>query len=73
MFIKQIINTMGNDFSATMQCEHCGNTHMLNSGYHDTHYHTRVIPAMTCRACGKNRAGDTPVEPNTNGLTHVPA
>ena len=58
MRIKQITWEMGNDFSADMECEHCGHVGKITSGYHDGFYHTRVIPAMKCSVCGKNRAGE---------------
>jgi hypothetical protein len=58
MRIKKILWEMGNDFSADMECEHCGHVGKITSGYHDNFYHTRVIPAMKCAACGKNRAGE---------------
>ena len=59
MKIKRITSTLGNDFRADMECEHCGAEAKLTSGYNDAYYHQRVIPAMHCKACGKNRAGDT--------------
>lgn len=59
MKIKTITFEHSRDFSAVMECEHCGATQQNNSGYHDSYYHTEVIPAMTCKACGKNRAGQT--------------
>lgn len=62
---------MGNDFSALMECEHCGNIQKLSSGYEDSYYHDRVIPAMTCKKCGKNRAGELPVVKNDSGLISV--
>jgi transcription elongation factor Elf1 len=57
MKIKQITSEYRNDFSADMECEHCGHVQQLTSGYHDNYYHTQVIPAMFCKACGLNRAG----------------
>ena len=58
MKIAKMLSEHGNDFSAMMECEHCGHTAKLTSGYHDNHYHARVIPAMRCKECGKNRAGE---------------
>lgn len=58
MRISKILDEYGNDFSAEMECEHCGYTAKLTTGYHDNFYHTRVIPAMCCGSCGKNRAGE---------------
>lgn len=49
----------GNDFTGVLECEHCGKTERLTSGYHDTYYHTKVIPSIRCRSCGKDRAGET--------------
>ena len=71
MFIKTYLSESGNDFSATMECEHCGNTQKITTGYHDNFYHTKVIPAMTCAGCGKNRDGVIPVKQNQQGLLHV--
>ena len=71
MKIQRIISEHRNDFTAIMECEHCGNTHRNTSGYHDNFYHTRVIPGMTCARCGKNRAGEVPVEANDHGLKSV--
>lgn len=58
MKIKEITSEMRNDFSAIMECEHCKSTQTLNSGYHDNFYHTKVVPALVCKTCGKNRDGD---------------
>lgn len=58
MKIKQLLQEHRNDFSALMECEHCGAVQMNGAGYHDNHYHTRVIPAMHCATCFKNRAGE---------------
>lgn len=57
MKIKEILGGRGNDFSAMLECEHCGQMQKLTTGYHDNFYHTRVIPAMACPRCRKNRAG----------------
>jgi phage terminase large subunit GpA-like protein len=73
MKIQHILSESGNDFTATMECEHCGSTQRLSSGYHDNFYHTQVVPAMTCRACGKNRAGDVPEAKNDSGAVSVSA
>lgn len=58
MFIQKVINHHRNDFSAIMECEHCQSEHKLITGYNDDNYHQNVIPAMKCKSCGKNRAGD---------------
>lgn len=57
MKIQKILSVHRNDFTAIMECEHCGNTLKLISGYDDRYYHDNVIPAMTCKACGKDRQG----------------
>lgn len=62
MKIKQIISQFRNDFTAEMECEHCGHLQKLESGYNDHFYHSRVIPAMHCEKCGKNRDGGLRVE-----------
>lgn len=59
MKIDKITFEMSNDFSAILRCEHCDATQPLTSGYHDNYYHTKVMPAINCRACGKDRAGNT--------------
>lgn len=58
MKIKAITWQMRNDYSAVMVCEHCGHESVDSAGYNDAFYHSRVIPAMSCPACGKDRAGD---------------
>ncbi len=71
MRIKTITSESGNDFSAIMVCVHCQQTQKLTSGYHDAYYHTKVIPAMTCLSCLKNRVGVVPEKANANGMVHV--
>jgi hypothetical protein len=71
MNIKKITFESGNDFSAVMECEHCKATQKLTSGYDDNFYHTRVIPAMTCKSCGKDRSGLVPKTKNDSGLLSV--
>jgi len=58
MKIREILNRNRNDFTATMECEYCGRTAKLTSGYDDDFYHEVVIPAMLCKFCGKNRDGE---------------
>jgi C4-type Zn-finger protein len=60
MTIKGITWEHGSDFHAILECEHCGNTQKLVTGYNDTFYRDKVIPAMVCNKCGKNRAGEEP-------------
>lgn len=71
MRIKEITSQHGRDFSAVMECEHCGEKQKITTGYDDAYYHERVIPAITCRSCGRNRAGDIPAQRNDEGLRHV--
>ena len=58
MKIKEILSEHGNDFTAMMECEHCGTEKKNPYGYHDNNYHARVIPSMHCPSCDKNRAGE---------------
>ena len=53
MKIKEITSQNRRDFSAIMECEHCGNTEVNDSGYDDSFYHANVIPKMKCTKCGK--------------------
>lgn len=59
MKIQKFLSQHRNDFTATTECEHCGATETLTTGYHDAYYHEHVIPGMHCRACGKDRSGET--------------
>ena len=58
MKITSFLSQHRNDFTASIECEHCGRPAKLMTGYHDTHYHERVLPSMRCGGCGKNRAGE---------------
>ena len=58
MRIKQIVSQNRRDFTAIMECEHCGATEKLSSGYDDAYYHNNVIPVMKCSKCGKTAAND---------------
>lgn len=71
MKIKTITFEMGSDFKAILECEHCGHEQKLGSGYHDNFYHTHVIPAITCKGCGKNRSGELPQEATDEGTRSV--
>lgn len=51
-----------NDFSARMECEHCGHNQELKDGYNDVYYHTKVIPNLKCLSCQKTRNDLTPSE-----------
>lgn len=59
MKIKEILSEYRNDFTAITVCEHCGHEVLNPTGYHDNHYHTKVIPKMTCPVCKKDRQGDS--------------
>ena len=52
MNIQKITSQSRRDFRAIYVCEHCGAT-QEGRGYDDTHFHTKVIPAMECLKCGK--------------------
>lgn len=56
MKIKRIISQRRRDFQAVYECDHCG-FEKEGSGYDDGHFHSVVIPEMTCPRCGKT-AGD---------------
>lgn len=58
MKIQKITSQNRRDFSAIMECEHCGNTENNNSGYDDAFYHANVIPSMKCGGCGKTSGDD---------------
>lgn len=53
MKIKTILSQHRRDFTATLECEHCGHEQKLTSGYDDDNYHRNVIPNMECGSCGK--------------------
>jgi len=72
MEIKRVTSQHGRDFTALLACEHCGNEQKITTGYDDAHYHRYVIPAITCSACGRNRAGDVPAQRNDRGMLPVP-
>lgn len=52
MKINTITSQRRRDFQAIYECEHCGKTESGN-GYDDEYFHRKVIPEMTCKACGK--------------------
>lgn len=56
MKIQKIISQHRRDFTAIYECEHCGHT-KEGSGYDDSYFHQKVIPARKCKKCGKT-AGD---------------
>ena len=53
MRIKTIIKQHRRDFTATLECEHCGAEEHLPCGYDDATYHQNVIPSFECEKCGK--------------------
>jgi len=53
MKIKKITSQHRRDFGAVLECEHCGSTQELTSGYDDDYFHRNVIPNIECRTCGK--------------------
>lgn len=55
MKIKKVTDKHRYDFCAILECEHCGREQELKTGYDDDYYHTRVIPEMKCKNCGKSR------------------
>ena len=59
MKIQKITFEHRNDFCAILECEHCQETQELKSGYHDNYYHTRVLPTISCKGCGKARVENT--------------
>ena len=58
MRIKEITSQHRRDFTAIMECEHCGHNEVDNSGYDDAFYHQNVIPNMKCDKCGKKASDD---------------
>ena len=57
MKIKTITSQHRRDYTATMECEHCGHL-QKDSGYDDDFYHRNVVPAIKCGSCGKTAAED---------------
>lgn len=53
MKIKKILTQHRRDFTAILECEHCGKEETLKTGYDDGNYHRNVIPQMKCKKCGK--------------------
>ena len=71
MKIRNITFESGNDFHAIMVCEHCYGCQEMKHGYHDNFFHTRVIPAMFCPTCKRNRDGT--FEASGNAQAELPA
>ena len=53
MKIKEILSQYRRDFTAILECEHCGKTEKLTTGYDDDNYHQNVIPSLKCPSCGQ--------------------
>lgn len=58
MRIKKVTSQHRNDYTADMECEHCGHVQVDRYGYSDANYFDNVIPRQHCGSCGKNRAGE---------------
>ena len=52
MKIKEFLSQNRRDFRAVFECEHCGHK-VEKSGYDDTFFHLKVVPAMECPNCGR--------------------
>jgi transposase-like protein len=69
MKIKQITSQSRRDFTAILECEHCGKEEILKNGYDDDNYHCYVIPAFVCSRCGK-KASDEYIPKQTKYAAH---
>jgi transcription elongation factor Elf1 len=58
MKIKKITSQHRRDFTAILECGHCGNEDDLKYGYDDDFYHRNVIPNINCSNCGKSAGED---------------
>lgn len=58
MRIKKILTQSRRDFTATLECDHCGHEQKLMGGYDDDNYHRNVIPKMTCDKCNKTASDE---------------
>ena len=58
MKIKKITSQHRRDFTAILECEHCGNEDNLKGGYDDDYYHRNIIPNIECSSCGKKAGED---------------
>ena len=58
MRIKKILTQHRRDFTATLECKHCGNEDDLKYGYDDEYYHRNVIPTISCSKCGEKASED---------------
>jgi len=61
MKITSIIRRVGVCRAARFTCEHCGFVLLcqfrMNTYFLSPRYHARVVPAMICGKCGKDRSG----------------
>jgi transcription elongation factor Elf1 len=64
MKIKKILSQTRRDFTATLDCEHCGHEQKLSGGYDDDNYHKNVIPQIKCKKCDQKAPEDfRPLQP----------
>lgn len=64
MKITKMINQHRRDFTAEITCENCNNKQILDSGYDDDYYHTKVLPNMKCASCNESTISiNAPIEP----------
>ena len=71
MKILEITKQHRFDFHADLICEHCEYVQKITTGYDDIYYHSMVIPAITCKNCGKIRSGEVPKIKNDYGTVSV--
>lgn len=57
MRINEYTNQHRFDFDAILECEHCSYVQPLKNGYDDAYFHTKVLPRVNCKGCGKDRDG----------------
>lgn len=58
MQIHDLSGSIGRDLYGKIKCQHCGAVEKLSGGYDDHYWHNSVLPAMHCKSCGKNSAGE---------------
>ena len=69
MIISKVTFSSGNDFTAVIGCEHCGEYTTLRYGYDDAFYHAHVIPSIKCPYCGLDTRGrSSGVDDGVNGI-----
>lgn len=63
MQVVKVVWRYHNDYSADLQCEHCGNIQRGGGLYADENYYFNVLPALYfCNKCGRNGHGQTAAE-----------